>query len=222
MIINRLDRRGAGKALVIAFIMLLLLFISSALFGGWAYSGLQDYKHNTDGKIKKAVTVAKLQAETAKDNEYFEKAKQPFKDYSSASVYGSVYIKYPKTWSGYISEDTNNSVAVNAYFHPNYVPANQGQTAFALRLEIINTSYDLQVQQQEGNIKSGQVTATAFRPANVPSALGLKLDGNIYPQKRGSMVILPVRDKTLIIWTEAEQFVKDFNNSVLPSLTFSP
>jgi len=48
------------------------------------------------------------------------------------------------------------------------------------------------------------------------------LVGQIINGKKGSMVMFPLRDKTLKVWTEADQFVGDFNNSVLPNLTFVP
>jgi hypothetical protein len=36
------------------------------------------------------------------------------------------------------------------------------------------------------------------------------------------MVILPLRDKTLEISTEAAQYQPDFNTYVLPNVTFNP
>ena len=38
----------------------------------------------------------------------------------------------------------------------------------------------------------------------------------------GAMLIIPVRDKTLQIYTESSDYLSDFNNIVLPSLTFVP
>jgi hypothetical protein len=36
------------------------------------------------------------------------------------------------------------------------------------------------------------------------------------------MVVLPLRDKTLQLWTEGTQFENDFNNNILANFSFSP
>jgi len=43
------------------------------------------------------------------------------------------------------------------------------------------------------------------------------------PKVQGSMVLVPLRDKTLKIWTEADEtYLKDFNENILPNYTFEP
>jgi hypothetical protein len=51
---------------------------------------------------------------------------------------------------------------------------------------------------------------------------GVRVDGQIADNIQGSMIILPLRDKTQEIWTESNSFLPDFNNNILPNLTFSP
>ena len=40
--------------------------------------------------------------------------------------------------------------------------------------------------------------------------------------KQGTMIILPVRDKTLKIWTEGNEFVGDLDKIILANLSFVP
>jgi len=47
------------------------------------------------------------------------------------------------------------------------------------------------------------------------------VNGQIEPNKTVSMVILPLRDKTIEISTQGDQFRSDFTNNILPNLTFS-
>jgi hypothetical protein len=42
------------------------------------------------------------------------------------------------------------------------------------------------------------------------------------PTNNGILVLLPMRDKTLKIWTESTAYFTDFNTYILPNLTFSP
>jgi hypothetical protein len=73
------------------------------------------------------------------------------------------------------------------------------------------------------------VTSRAYVPpkmqgtANVTAGAYLSGQVNTNDQtQRGNMVIMKVRDKTLEIYSESNDFAKDFNDVVLGSLTFVP
>ena len=66
---------------------------------------------------------------------------------------------------------------------------------------------------QEGKLKS---KAVVFNGAE-----GLRLDGQLSEEDRGSMIILPIRDKTMLFWTESPDFVDDFN-TMLETFKFNP
>ncbi len=55
--------------------------------------------------------------EGSKDNEFIVREKQPLQTYTGPSAFGSISVKYPKTWSAYVDE-TNSSTPVDGYFHP--------------------------------------------------------------------------------------------------------
>lgn len=218
---NKLNSRGALNALLIPFILVLVLAIGVSVFAIWAYMGREDYKNNTDKKIAAAVEVAKQQTASAKDNEFIEREKEPLKAYNGPAAYGSVVIKYPKTWSAYVAENQGSS-PLDGYFHPGHVPYAQTQNAFALRVQVSSVAYAQELQQLDSSIKAGRATATPINLALVPAVAGMRIDGELASQKQGSMVLLPLRDKTLKVWTESTQFVDDFNNLILPNLSFSP
>lgn len=216
----RSAEKGFVTPLLISFILALVLFLSSAAAALWAYQSRQDYKNNSDQKVQQAVSEAIAKAKTEKDNEYAEKDKSPLREYSGPSAYGSVVVKYPKSWSAFVNENQAENVALDGYFHPGFVPG--GSKSFALRLQIVNAQYDAYLQQFTSNIKAGKTKATAFRPTKVSSELGTRLDGELSTQKKGSLVAIKLRDKTLVLWTEADQYVKDFDTYILPNFTFSP
>ena len=205
-----------------AVIVLLGLALAGALgFGVWAYAGREDYKNNVDQKIAAAIKVAAQKTASAKDNELAEKEKLPLRTYRGPDTYGGAVIKYPKTWSAYVIESRGNS-PLGGYFHPSTVPGVSNDTVYALRLQVVSSPYSEVLKQYENAQNSGEVKISAFRAPKVPSALGARLDGEVAPQKQGVMVILPLRDKTLKIWTESSQYVNDLTKNVLANLTFSP
>lgn len=214
------------SVLLIPFILTVLLLIGAAGFGYWAYTGRQDYKDNSDQKAAAAVSQAEDTLTKKLQAEFGEQEKQPLKNYTSPAAYGSVVVTYPKTWSAYVTEATavGQSVGVNAWFHPDFVPNvnNDQNTAYAVRLEIEQRSYLQELKTYDSAAKQGKVKVTPYSAPQMPGILGSRIDGEILSKKNGSMVMLPLRDKTIKIWTEAQTFVNDYNTFVLQNLTFVP
>ncbi len=202
----------------------LLLMIGALIFGIWAFSQKQSEKSNVNTKVNAAVTVAKQQEADLKNAQFAQTENYPFRTYTSPTIYGSVVVKFPNTWSAYVIDDTNSSPYVDGYFYPNTVPDTQSTTvAFALRLQIVQESYSDVLNNIQSNVQQGQTTVTPYKAPNVPSVIGSLVTGKLPSISRsGTMVVLPLRNMTLELWTEAPQYVADFNNIVLPNFSFSP
>lgn len=211
------------SVLIIPLILSVLLLIGTGIFGGWAYSKMLDYKNNVDAKIVAAVQVAKQQEDAAKDAAFAQVEKNPLKIYTGPEAYGSVTIDYPKTWSAYVSDTSNASPYVDGYFNPNVVPNAQAQSsAFALRVQVVQESYSSVLATETSYVQSGKATVMAYHAPKVPNIVGARIDGKLSDLKSGSMIILPLRNMTLKIWTETPATQGDFNNIILPNFTFAP
>lgn len=219
---KKLNQEGAVDAWLLAFVVVLLMFFAALGFGFWAYSGMQDYKNNVEPKIAAAVEQAVSENTDKKDKEFTEKEKQPFRTYTGPSAYGSVAVTYPKTWNVYADESARSSNSVDAYFNPNFVPGLQSGNNVALRVQVVSMSYSDVVRTFESQVKNGKVTVVPYAVTKVPSVTGVRVDGEIVTKKEGAMIIVPVRDKTLKVWTEASQYIGDFNNIILPNLSLVP
>jgi hypothetical protein len=215
--------RGAISLLVIPIVLLALLFIGAVAFGFWAFQSRQDYKNNSDQKVQAAVVIAKQQESTSKDKEFTEKEKSPLRTYTGPSAYGSVSIQYPKTWSAYIADDSGSDPYVDGYFYPGVVPnITNDKAAFAVRVQVVQQSYSETLNQFQSQVESGTVKVSAYKSAKVPNVVGSRIDGQIEADKNGVMILLPLRDKTLKLWTNASQFQPDFETYVLPNFSFAP
>jgi hypothetical protein len=223
------DANQAGSTSMFLAILFGVLFLAAAGIGGWAFMGRQDFKNNSDQKSAQAVEVAKKAQAELLQKKFNEDYKNPNKTYQGPISFGTVKFNYPKTWSAYVDEN-NSAEPINGYFHPDKVPSIQSGGAYALRVELVNSAYSQVMQQYSSQIKQGKIKAAAYIPpkmvgvANVQP--GTRLDGIISQsqtgQHNGAMVIAQVRDKTLKIYTESPDFLADFQNIVLPSLTFVP
>ena len=219
---------GGQKRNILFTVVLALLLVGSLVFGGWAFKNMQDYKNNSDKKAATAVEAAKKVQAAELQAGFDQLSKSPNKTFQGSPTYGSISFSYPKTWSAYV-DTSNTSEPINAYFHPNEVPGIQSKTAYALRLELLSTDYAQLIQQFSSQITSGKVTAKAYTPPKLNGVTnvqpGTLFSGQINSQdstQQGTLLAIKVRDKTLQISTQSNDYLSDFSSTILPSLSFAP
>ena len=215
-----LKRSQDGSVASFAIIIVLALaLVAAAVFGGWAFMSRQDFKNNSDKKAAIAVEAAKKVQAAELQKAFAEQEKRPTKTYKGPTTYGTVTFNYPKTWSGYVDESVSGE-PINGYFYPVVVPGLQSKTAYALRIELVDSDYSSVLAQHDSQIKDGSLRVSAIIPpkmngvANVQP--GTRLDGALDQDITGSMVIIKVRDKTLEVYTQSNDFLNDFNDTVFP------
>ena len=210
------------NGLLIPLIITVLLLMGSIGFGIWAFMGMQDYKNNVEPKINAAVEIAKQETSTAKDAEFVEKEKLPTKQYQSPQAAGTVTFSYPKTWAAFVTEKDSGNTPVDGYFHPDFVPGVDSGTDFALRLQVLEQSYDQELRKLEGKIKQGKLTVSPYSPPMLKTEIGVIIEGEINTGQQNTMIMFPLRDKTIQISTESSQFKGDFINIIMANFTFTP
>jgi hypothetical protein len=213
------NEQGTMNVLLVPVISLAVLFVAAGSFAVWAFMSRQDYKNNSDTKVVQAVAANTKTVQAEDTKQFAEAAKQPLKPYVGPDAFGSVKVMYPKTWSAYI--DTTH-YPLDAYFHTDYVPS--GDT-YNLRVRVANTAYDRDLASYKSRLTQGTITASPYSLAKLPKVIGTRLSGRIFsddPNGYGDIILLPLRDKTLEIWTESPAYLADFNTYILPNVTFSP
>ncbi|MCA9344354.1 hypothetical protein KC946_00805 [Candidatus Saccharibacteria bacterium] len=219
---KRLNNKGSVNVWLIGFIVVTLLFLGAAGFGVWAFMGRQDYKDNVDQKIETAVTASNAELTTKKEAEFLEREKQPLRTYAGPEASGSLTIKYPKTWSVYADESGKSGRPLAGYMHPKFVPGLNSGNNYAMRFEVVDKDYAKEVLALASYVKKGTVRATPYTSKSDPSNVGTRYDGEIANKVQGALILLPLRDKTIKIWTEATQFVPDYNKIIVPNFTYKP
>jgi hypothetical protein len=181
---------------------------------------LSDIKNNINLKVAEGIKPIEAKLEDKYQKELEEKEKQPLDIYTGQAEFGTFSIKTPKTWSRYIAENIS-SVPLEFTAHPNYVPVKTQNTKYALRATIKNESYTkaLEFYNQRLKNKDNKLTIT---PVTINGVDGVTIQGLIENQIDGTMVVFPLRDKVVRVWTESVDFQNDFNNIILPSISFIP
>lgn len=210
-----------GKHSTLIIIVLVVLLLGSIGFGVWAFLERSEYKNNVDGIVATEVEQAVNQREQELEAEFIEREKEPLDSYTGPSAFGSVRLEYPKTWSAYIQESDSGSTPIEGYFHPGFVP-DESDNVIALKLEVIDRSYERELSSYESAARSDRVTIEPIEAANLDGVVGSRVDGEIESDVQGSVVLFSLRDKTLVLTAQSTEYLEDFNDIILPNLTFNP
>lgn len=196
-----------------------LLLLISLVITAWSYSQYEDLKNNFDQKLAVSSAAAEDKIKAEYEQKYQESLKSPNLTFNGPADYGSVTFLYPKTWSVYVAKDItaeNYNGDYEVYFHPNAVPAITETQQYALELTISAQSYDNVVASYEPLVKNKDLKST---PITVNGVEGTRLEGKISESITGVIILVKIRDKTLIMQTDSKDFVADFDK-VVASVTF--
>lgn len=217
------NQREAINVLLIPLILVTVFFMAAAGFGVWAFTSRTTYKEDSDKLSAAAAAEAREEQETADAAKFEEAAKKPYDSYIGPAAFGNITVNYPKTWSAYVVENERGSAPVSGYFQPKTVPSvTDPDYNFALRVELVGTAYQTALDQFKSQIEAGKASIQPFTLPKVPSVVGSRIEGQITNRKQGTMIVMPLRNMTLKVWTESNDFKGDLDTHVLPNLTFVP
>lgn len=212
------SQAGAVNPLVISNVIVGLLAVGLAAAAVWSFANYTDQKENVDSKVAVAVEAAKKQQMAADEESFLKREKSPTREFVGPDDYGRVTFQHPKTWSVYIAKEGSNG-EYEVYLNPHVVPTVAANKPYALRVGVESRTYDEVMKTFEKKVSNGELKAT---PITISGNNGIRLDGSFTKDRAGSAVYFKLRDKTLSLATDSELFKGDFNDIVLPSLTFNP
>jgi hypothetical protein len=228
-IFEQSSERGESKLFLILTVVfgLLMLGLGGGFF--WAYTQMNEYKNDVDGKISVAVDAAKTEQKETLTKQFDEDYKKPHDVFTGPANYGSVSFEYPKTWSVYVENDGSDAASgYTAYFNPKFVSRISDTTPYALRVVITNVSFQDATSNIRDAINSGaKLTATNVRLTDAsddPSSnygKGLRIDGQFRETINGSAVYFDIRGRTLEVFTDHQSFMNDYNNIILKTLKYN-
>lgn len=218
---SRKDNSGLIKTIVI----ILLSLIAVTFIGLFIWMTMQwnEAQTDVDGKISKAVANAKVEQREEDEKEYAEREKNPYKTFAGPLDYGQLTFNYPKTWSVYVAEAANTGGNFNAYFNPGQVDTVSNDTINALRVTILNESFDSVTEkyQRDMDRRDSGLTMESVTIGPNNNITANRYTGTIpNTELNGFIVTFKIRDKTAILQTDSVLFEKDFNE-LLKTVTFN-
>ena len=219
--LKKLDNDGAANPLLLGLVACVILLVVAMIFGIGQMAKANDYKKNIDSKVSEEVAEQSKVIAEQKQAEFDEKEKAPYKFWTSPTQYGSIRVGFPKTWSYYLSlnEVGNSGEAINLYAYPDYVPEISKDNRYALRMVLETDDYNSVLDSYRKKSKQDGLQISTIQVSNVS---GIKVRGAIEKNVSGTLVVFPIRDKVLTVWTESQDYESDFENIVLKNLSFIP
>lgn len=212
------DVAGLVKTIVIVLLSLVsLTFIGLFI---WMFLQFSEARTDVDSQIAAAVATAKDEQYTKDEADFRELEKYPYKTFSGPADYGELSFEYPKTWSVYIAKDAASGGDFEAYFNPIQVDPVSAGSINALRLWILNESfenitatYKKYLERKDSNLSVSTMpifnTTANVYTGTIPNT-----------ELNGYIVIFKIRDKTAIFRTDSVLFKDEFDK-LLGTITFN-
>ena len=143
------------------------------------------------------------------------KSKKSQFDKEQISARDKLTFEYPKTWSVYVAKDAHSGGDFEAYFNPVEVNEVSNETIAALRVKIVNRSFDDVAADYQRDLEGDE---PRLKLESVTIGNDNKITANRYTGKipntefTGYIVIFKIRDKTAIMQTDSVLFESDYNN----------
>lgn len=210
---------GVVSGLLVAVIGLGILVLAAGSFAIWAFVNYNDAKSNVQNKIDLAVADAKKQQSDTDFAVYAREQQKQTETFKAPDVYCGLSFQYPKAWSVYWSEQTDNGGPFRAFLNPGYVPAISDKQQFAIRVLIEPKDFNSVTSQYNDKVQSGDLTMSTGSANGQPYT---RFSGDFTRDIRGDAVIFQCRDKTITVRTDAKDTFRDVFTDLVQSIKFNP
>lgn len=209
-------------SLNIPMILAGLLLISTIALGLLSINYANKYteaKTDVDGQKAAAAAAAKEEQKVVDQKEHEEMDKQPYRTYQAPAVLGAIQAEFPKNWNVYAKEEEKSDIQLDVYMYPGVVRDENSTTEpYSFRIRMQQKLYPEAMLPYQKRVEKGQLKA---QTVTVSGISGTRFDGAITDERTGAIILLPVRDKTLFIWTESPTYMTDYDQ-IVAKMAISP
>ncbi len=187
-----------------------------------AYRSSSSATENLDSQVATARQDSAAKQKKLDDEANVKANESPYRTYTAEAVDGGFQLQIPKSWSLYAGHNSGSTIQLDIAANPsivNYNLASGGISTQAFKLQLVRKSAQDVVKGFDEKIKKKEVTSSSLKVSGITAT---KLDGAIDDQRHnGSVIILTVRDKTMIITNEDKNYTSEFQQ-ILSSAKINP
>lgn len=211
--------RGEVNLLVVALgVMVAFVLVFAGLF---ISSYMKERAATKNLNIKTAAAYAQGKDAGAKAQKAADEAsarvaaETPYDTYTAPSAFGDFVIKYPKDWSSWVKEVAGGSTQVEFIATPDIVKVLPDNSInYAQHITLVNNTYENVKVSYDQRIKAKKVTAAS---ATVSGISGTRYTGDYDTRHTGIVVLVPVRDKTMVFTCENTRYQSEFEATLKQS-----
>lgn len=201
--------------LIIAGVVLFILFIVVIVL----VSQNNAKQAKIDSTYNNGFQDGSSQQKTKDQNQFAQDTIKDTRTYESPADYGSFVLTLPKSYSLWVNPQANG--VINGVSNPNAVDGKADVQAF--RFEQTTTPfsstkqrYDAFTKDKKNNVRVEEVTVSGIK--------GYKYTGLIDKKTNieGTYIILPIRDKSLVLQTDSNKDYLDAFNSIIGQIKLNP
>jgi hypothetical protein len=175
------------------------------------------------GEANKAKTTVEQQKKVAVDAARSDQKKQdqqaaeiasesPFRSYVAPLEFGSFEIKFPKNWSGYAQQSLTNGTQVDLAIHPDFVRRDDGtDRLMATRIQLLKRTMNDYLKTFEAQ------KALTRTDVTISGVKGVQITGKFQDKRTTRLVVVPIRDKSLIFINEDVTYAHEFDQILAQS-----
>ena len=209
-----------GLIKTIAIVVLTLISLTFIGLFIWMFIRYDEVQMDINGQIDVAVAEAKDEQAAKDEEEFLQREKYPYRTFKGPADYGELTFQYPKTWSVYVAADANNGGDYEAYMNPVEVNVVAKDTINALRVSILNKSFEAVAEEYQKAMERRDANLT-MQSVTFNGITGNRYTGTIPgTDLSGFIVIFKIRDKTAILQTDSVLFEGDYN-TLLETVQFN-
>jgi len=197
-----------GNVTTIAIGVLAFLVIVLGGLSTWALISYNQERQTVNQQVSDAVQEAREQQRAEDEKRFEEERKNPYRSYSVPEVFGGITLEFPRNWSLHVKDSTSGATQVDLTMHPEIIRESAGSLdIYAFRMQLVDRLFESANRNYQRDAERGNLKAEAVTISGID---GVQYDGEVVRNKNGRLVVLPYRDKTIVMWTESRDFISDF------------
>ena len=207
------QRPSSGNTLL--WVLIGVLGVGALAFGIMsvvAFGEASKAKSTVEQQKKTAVDAARADQKKQDQQEAEIASESPFRSYVAPLEFGSFEIKFPKNWSGYAQQALGSSTQVDLALHPDFVRRDNGtDRLMATRILLIKRVMNdyLKTYESQKALTRTDVTISGVK--------GVQITGKFADKRTTRLVVVPIRDKSLVFINEDVTYAHEFDQILAQS-----
>ena len=133
-------------------------------------------------------------------------SESPFRSYVAPIEYGSFEIKFPKNWSGTVTENRSGTIQVTLVVHPDFVKTQNNIADLSAAKMTLNQRTLAEYTKEYSANKDLKKTDTTV--SGIPA---IQFTGKFSDKRTKRLIAVPIRDKTLVFTSENPTYNSEFD-----------